>query len=312
MKALPFVLLPLLIAAPFFISSNYLIEFGILVFIGGYVGQAWNIPGGFGGQISFGHTIFFGIGAYCSAILTTRYNVNPWAAAAIAPILGGVVGAGIGLLSFRFGLKGSYFALVTLAFAEVFRILADVIPIGGKGLGTLIPVQQEFSMLQFQDPRAFYFLALAMVCFSTAMSMLLMRSRWGSFLVAVRENESAAQALGINALAIKTASLAVSGALTAVAGTFYVQKYLYIDPHLAFGVGRSVEMLLVCMIGGAGTIIGPLVGSLGIGLLGEVTRAVSSAPGLSLMIYGVILVLVVAYLPKGLVGLAELLPRRRS
>ncbi len=296
----------LLLAAivyPLVVDSNYAIGVGMLILFTAFLGQSWNVAGGFAGQMSFGHTVFVGVGAYCSAILVVTYGVNPWLAWAVAIALGAIVGALIGFLSFRFGLKGSYFALITLAFAEMFRVLADSVPITQGGLGILIPVKQGFAELQFADPVWFYYLALLLCCAGIGIAFWLKGGKFGARLAAIRENESAAMALGINVLREKILCLSLSGAMAAAGGSFYVQKYLYVDPNLAFGLGRSVEMLLVAIIGGAGTVFGPLLGAAVLGVLAEASRSVSDSAGLGLVIYGVVLVLIIGFLPNGLVSL---------
>jgi branched-chain amino acid transport system permease protein len=291
-------------------APNYFVNIGMLVLFTAFLGQSWNLAGGFAGQTSFGHVVFFGTGAYTSTILQVTWGWNPWAAWPLAALAGAAVGWLIGFLSFRAGLRGSYFALITLAFAEVFRILANSVPFTRGGLGMLIKADQRAANFQFKDPIWFYYLALALCVGSLLIGWQLTRDRFGARLVAIRENESAAAALGIDVFAEKVRVLALSGALCAAGGTFYAQKYLYIDPNIAFGVDKSVEMLLVTMVGGAGTIFGPLIGALALTGINEATRAIASAvpafknvQPLSLVVYGLMLVLMVARLPNGLMGL---------
>jgi branched-chain amino acid transport system permease protein len=297
-------------AAGWPVSANYLINTGGLIAFTAFLGQSWNLAGGFAGQTSFGHAAFFGTGAYVSSILHVRYGWNPWAAWPAAAAAGAAIGWLIGALAFRAGLKGSYFALITLAFAEVFRILANSLPITRGGLGLLIKADQRAANFQFADPIWFYWLALALCGLSLLLAWGLMRTRFGARLVAIRENEDAARALGIDVTREKVKVLALSGAMCAAGGTFYAQKYLYIDPGLAFGVDKSVEMLLVSMVGGAGTALGPLIGAVALTAINEVTRALASVlpalsnvQPLSLVVYGAMLVLIVARLPDGLTGL---------
>ncbi len=297
-------------------GSNYAVNLGFLVLFAAFLGQSWNIAGGFAGQMSFGHAVFFGTGAYASTILHVSHGWNPWLAWPVAIAAGAAVGAGIGTLSFRAGLRGSYFALVTLAFAEAFRILANSVPFTRGGLGMLIKSDPHPANLQFRDPIWFYYLALVLCVLSLALAWWLTRSRFGARLAAIRENEDAARALGINTFREKVRVLALSGALCAAGGTLYAQKYLYIDPSIAFGVDKSIEMLLVSMIGGAGTIFGPLIGAGVLHFVSEVTRelggalpAIKNAQPLALIVYGVILVIIVGYLPDGSMGLFR---RRRA
>jgi branched-chain amino acid transport system permease protein len=300
------------LALPLVLPSNYAVNVAVMILFTAFLGQAWNIAGGFAGQTSFGHVVFFGTGAYASTILHATWGWNPWLAWPVAALAGGAVGLGIGALAFRAGLRGSYFALVTLAFAEVFRIRATSAEFTRGGLGILIKADARAANFQFGGPASFYYIALALVAASLAIAWWLRRSRFGAQLAAIRENEDAARALGIDVLRAKTLCMGISGAMAGAGGTFYAQKYLYIDPTIAFGVEKSVEMLLVSMIGGAGTVFGPLVGAIALGFVGEATRALTSAQGLGLVVYGIILVAIVARLPDGLIGLFARRTARRG
>ena len=293
----------ILAAVPAFVHSNVVLNFLVVTFMIALAGQGWNIIGGYGGQYSFGHAAFFGTGAYVTAILQTRYGVNAWIGFAAGIAAGSAVGAAIGGLAFRAGLRSSYFALVTLAFAEVLRILASVAPITGAGVGILIRLDLGARSFQFQSRAVFYFVILAFVAVSLVVAQLLERSRFGAWLVAVRENEDAAMALGVNATAVKLAAMTISAAITAAAGGFYAQYFLFIDAPIAYGPWISVEALLTPIIGGVGTVFGALLGALVVKSLGEAAKFITGdVPGLDLMIYGVMLVLVIAFAPRGLVG----------
>src|SRR5205085_198943 len=253
---------------------------------------------------SFGHAAFFGTGAYVTAILQVRYGVNAWAGLVIGIAAGALVGAITGALSFRSGLRGSYFALVTLAFAEVLRIIASVAPITGAGVGTLVKLDLRPEALQFQSRAVFYWVILALVVVSLVIAWLVECSRFGAYLIAVRENEDAAQALGVDATRVKLGAMTLSAAITAAAGCFYTQYFLFLDAGIAYGPWISVEALLTAIIGGVGTILGPLLGALVVRSLGEAARLVTGdAPGLDLVIYGAVLVVVVWFAPRGLMGL---------
>ena len=209
----------------------------------------------------------------------------------------------IGALTFRSGLRGSYFALVTLAFAEVLRIVASVAPITGAGVGTLVKLDLRVEAMQFQSRAVFYWVILALVAASLVIARLIERSRFGVWLVAVRENEDAAKALGVDATQVKLAAMVISGAVTAAAGCFYVQYFLFIDAPIAYGTWISVEALLTPIIGGVGTVFGPLLGALVVKSLGEAAKLITGdAPGLDLIVYGAVLVLVIWLLPRGLIG----------
>ncbi len=292
------------------VVPNYLVTVGMLMFFAAFIGQSWNIAGGFAGQTSFGHAVFFGVGAYTSTILHVSYGWNPWLAWPVAMAAGAVVGWVIAVLSFRAGLRGSYFALITLAFAEVFRILANSVPFTHGGLGMLIRADIRPANFQFGNAIWPYYVAFALCLVSLFIAWRLTQSRFGARLVAIRENEDAARALGIDVFAEKVKVLMLSGAMCAAGGTFYAQKYLYIDPNIAFGIDKSVEMLLVAMVGGAGTIFGPLIGAVALTGINELTRwaaavipALKNVQPLSLIVYGIMLILIVARLPDGLMSL---------
>jgi branched-chain amino acid transport system permease protein len=294
----------MLAAVPLLTASNVVLNFLIVALLIALAGQGWNVLGGYGGQYSFGHAAFFGTGAYVTAILQMRYGVNAWAAFALGIIGGALIGAALGAVTFRSGLRGSYFALVTLAFAEVLRILASVAPITGAGVGILITLDLRPQAFQFQSRAPFYWIVLALVAGSLIVVRLIEQSRFGAWLVAVRENEEAARALGVDATRIKVAATAMSAAITAAAGSFYTQYFLFIDSGIAFGPWISIEALLAPIVGGIGTAFGPLLGALVVKTLGELAKLVTGdAPGLDLVIYGSVLILIVAFAPRGIVGL---------
>jgi branched-chain amino acid transport system permease protein len=301
----------MLATVPLITSSNVVLNFMVMALLIALVGQGWNLLGGYGGQYSFGHAAFFGTGCYVTAILQMRYGVNAWAGFVIGIAVGAVVGAIIGFLSFRSGLRGSYFALVTLAFAEVLRIIASVAPITGAGVGTLIKLDLRPEAFQFQSRAPFYWIILALVALSMVLVRMIENSRFGAYLMAVRENEDAARALGVDATLTKLMAMTLSAAITAAGGCFYAQYFLFIDAGIAYGPWISVEALLAPIIGGIGTVFGPLLGALVVRTLGEVTKLVTgAAPGLDLIIYGSVLVVVVAFAPRGIAGIVHDLQQR--
>ena len=288
---------------PFVFPSNFMVNFGVMALFYAFIGQSWNISGGFAGQLSFGHVAFFGVGAYASTIVQLRLGWSPWLGLPAAALAGALVGGVIGVLSFRAGLKGSYFALITLAFAEVLRIVTNSVSFTGGGLGMLIPMKASAANFQFAERSGFYFLILLMAALSVALAEWLRRSRFGAQLAAIRENEDSAKALGIHVFREKVKVMLLSGAIGGMGGCFFAQYFLYIDPLVVFGVDKSVEMLLVSMIGGAGTVYGPLVGALLLASISDITRVLTQIQGLSLVLYGGLLVVIIAYLPNGLIDL---------
>jgi len=301
----------LLAAAPLVTASNVVLNFLVMTFLIALAGQGWNLLGGYGGQYSFGHAAFFGTGAYATAILQMRYGINAWLGFGIGIAAGALAGAVIGALSFRFGLKGSYFALVTLAFAEVLRSISSVAPITGAGAGMLIALDLRPEAFQFQSRAPFYWIVLGLVGISMILVRTIEDSRFGAYLIAVRENEDAARSLGVNATTVKLAAMTVSAAITAAAGCFYVQYFLFVDAGIAYGPWISVEALLAPIVGGIGTVFGPLLGALAVRTLGEITKLLTGdAPGLDLVIYGGALIAVIAFAPRGVAGLLDVLRDR--
>jgi branched-chain amino acid transport system permease protein len=295
---------------PLALKSDFLSHFVIMALYFALLGQAWNLLGGYGGQRSFGHAAFFGTGAYAAAIFQLDLGINPWICLALAGAAGALAGTFVGALSFRYGLRGSYFALVTLAFAEVFRIVADSVPFTGAGVGLQIPLKQTAANFQFADKLGFYWVILALTALATAAAWWLENSCFGADLVAIRENEDAARALGIEVERTKLGAITLSAALAGLAGSFYLQYFLYLDPRLAYGVEISVAALLVPLIGGVGTVFGPLVGAFALRVLNEVSGTLTGgAPGLNLVLYGALLILILAFLPDGLVSLLPRLAR---
>jgi branched-chain amino acid transport system permease protein len=307
--ALHLAVLAIAMAFPFVFPSSFMVNFGVMALFYAFIGQSWNISGGFAGQLSFGHVAFFGVGAYASTIMQLRFGWSPWLGLPVSALAGALVGGVIAVLSFRAGLKGSYFALITLAFAEVLRIVTNSVSFTGGGLGLLIPMKASATNFQFAERIGFYFVILMLAALSVALAEWLRRSRFGAQLAAIRENEDSAKALGINVFREKVKVMLLSGAISGMGGCFFAQYFLYIDPLVVFGVDKSVEMLLVSMIGGAGTVYGPLVGALLLASISDITRVLTQIQGLSLVLYGSLLVVIIAYLPNGLI---DLFKRRRK
>jgi len=304
---LPIVAFALVVGAiPLITDSGVWLNFVMMTLYAALLAQAWNLLGGFGGQFSFGHALFFGFGAYTQAIAQLQWGINPWIALGLAALVCAAVGLAVGALSFRYGLKGSYFALVTLAFAEVFRILALSVDFTGAGVGLMIPLRESAANLQFGSRAGYLYLVLAIVVMALMVTTWLRHSRFGAWLQAVRDNEDAARAVGVNPLRIKLGAITLSGAFMGLAGAFYVQVFQYIDPAIAFGPHTSVEALVAAIVGGIGTVWGPLLGAFALHLLSDLTRNLfGELPGINMVIYGCVLVLIVMFLPRGIAGLGQ-------
>ena len=301
----------ILVMLPHFIGDYY-IHLVTTMLLFGYLGVAWNILGGYAGQFSFGHAAFFGIGAFTSTLLQIHAGVNPWIGIFLAGVAGLLLGLFIGSLSFRYGLRGPYFALAMLALAEMLRVVAVQWMSVRYPLGILIPLKGDsFWDFQFSSRVPYYYIILSMLAIVLYLIRVIEGKRIGSYFKAIRENENAAETLGINLFKYKLLAMALSSSLTAMGGTFYAQYYLTIDEEAAFGVGVSIEILLGPIIGGAGTVFGPVLGAGILETLSEGTRnLLGGYSGVHLMLYGAILVFVIIFLPKGILGGLEVAFRK--
>jgi branched-chain amino acid transport system permease protein len=296
------------------ILNAYALTILTLIFFYGFLGQSWNIVGGYAGQLSAGHAAFVGVGAYTSAVLSVQFGLTPWIGMFVGGVVAAALGALIGYLGFRFGLRGFYFVLLTVAFAEVCRIVASNTELVGGALGFYITFTGNPRHFQFQDPRAHYYIALALLIVATTVVAVLERRRFGVYLAAVREDETAAEALGVNAFRAKLAAMVLSSFLTGLGGTFYAFYLLSLQPGAVFGIPLSVEIILRPIVGGAGTLMGPILGSFILTPLGEASRfyfGQGGFHGAHLIVYGALLIAVVLFLPEGAYPrLARLLARR--
>ena len=285
------------------LDSGVWLTFIMMALYASLLAQSWNMLGGYGGQFSFGHALFFGTGAYAQAIAQSTLGWNAWLALLGAVAAATCVAAFVGALTFRYGLKGSYFALVTLAFAEVFRILAVSVDFTGGGVGLMLPLHESFANMQFASRRGYIGLVLGFVVAAMLATSWLRHSRFGAQLQAVRDNEDAARAIGVDPWSVKLGAITLSAAFMGAGGAFYVQVFQYIDPGLAFGPVSSVEALVAAIVGGMGTLWGPVLGAAVLHLLGELTRNLfGQLPGLNMIVYGSVLVLIVMFVPRGLSG----------
>jgi branched-chain amino acid transport system permease protein len=284
----------------------------LLSFLFGGLALAWNIAGGYTGLISFGHAAFFGVGGYTSTILLLQYNVTPWIGIWLGGVIAGVFGAVLALICAR--LRGPFFILSTLAFAEVVRIGAlnwSSLTGGAEGL-SIMPTPSLVSMV-FASKAAYAWLMLAYLVVVYAITKTLEASRFGYYLLAIRDNEDAAGAAGVNPLLGRTAAMALSAALTGVGGSLFAQYFLYLDPTYVVSPELSFQFALLPAVGGLGTAIGPVLGSFLITPLSELLRSYlgSSAAGLHLVIYSFGLIVVMLYFPSGLAGALTKLSRWR-
>lgn len=301
-----------LLALPL-VATSYQAHILILIAFYGVLALAWNVLGGFAGQISLGHSLFIGLGAYASTVLYLRLGISPWIGLVLSTLLGGAAGAALGRVVFSRRVTGIYFALVTLALAEMAYYLVSNLDALGATNGLYIPPSTAAASFQFASKEGYCYVAFAFLAVAVSVSVAIKRSRLGYVLSAIRQNERAAAALGINIVAGKLTAAAISGALAAAAGTFYAQYVLFIEPESLLGISLSVECLTFAFVGGVGTTFGPLLGA---AILVPVSEALRSAlggrfSGAHLIIYGIILIGVVRLAPDGLIGpVARMLHRR--
>jgi branched-chain amino acid transport system permease protein len=293
-----------LLILPQFLSS-YALGVFILIFFYAYLGQSWNILTGYTGMISLGHSLYVGIGAYVSVYLAMAFGLSPWVGMWIGGISAGLIGLVIGYFGFRFGLKGVYFVLLTIAFAEIGRLIFLHLKAFGSFQGLFITPRFAFANLQFKGNIPYYYIGLGYVLFSLIVVRLIERSKIGRYLVALREDEDAAESLGVDVFKYKMIAIFISAFMTALAGTFYANYLYYLHPGTIMSMAFSIEIILRPIIGGMGTVLGPVIGSFLITPLSELSRSYFSQAGyegLHLVIYGFLLVAVVLFFPRGVIS----------
>ena len=301
------VLAGILALLPAFVGG-YALSVATLILYFAYTGQAWNVMMGFAGQLSLGHSLYVGVGAYAAGALFFHYGIGPWAGLWVAIALCVLLGLVIGFLAFRFGISGVYFALLTIAFAEFTRIGFDHLDWTGASGGMFLRVTQRDSwdLANFRGPPLMYYYAmLVLAAGALALCSYLLKSKAGYYWLAIRENEEAAQALGINTFRWKMLAVAISSAMTAVAGVFFAFYYNNLFPEQLFHISRSIEIILGPIIGGVGTLFGPIIGAALLTLLSDgITELLAALgwelPGIKQVFYGVVLLVVIMFLPHGI------------
>jgi branched-chain amino acid transport system permease protein len=300
------ILLAALAAAPWY-ANDYQLTVLITILYFAYTGQAWNVMYGFAGQLSLGHAIYVGLGAYAAAALYVHFGIGPWLGFAAAIIIAVACGAMIGFLAFRFGVAGVYFAILTIAFAEFARIGFDHFTWIGGSSGFFLPVAKYAYNDLWNlrgNPAMFYYLMLALTAAAFVLCHLLLRSRVGYYWQAIREDEDAARSLGINTFRYKMLSVTISAGMTALAGVFFAFYYNNLFPEQVFHISRSIEIILGPIIGGIGTLFGPIIGAFLLTGLSELMQELLAkvgldVPGAKHVFYGVCLLVVVMVLPDG-------------
>jgi len=299
-------LLVLLAVFPLY-ASGYLLAVGFLILYFAYVGQAWNVMMGFAGQLSLGHSLYVGLGAYAAAALYVHFGLSPWIGLGASIGLSALAGAAIGFLAFRFGVSGVYFAILTIAFAEFARIGFDHFAWVRGSSGLFLPVANYTTNDLWNlrgSPTMFYYLMLAMTAGAFVLCHALLRSRMGYYWLAIRESPEAAEALGVNVFRYKMVAVVISAAMTSLAGVVFAFYYNNLFPEQIFHISRSIELILAPIIGGIGTLMGPIVGAFLLTGLAEGLRELMlqlgiDVPGVKQVFYGLCLLLVVMFLPDG-------------
>jgi len=292
-----------LLALPL-VLDKYVLGIFVMIFFYAYLGQSWNVLTGYTGHISLGHALYLGVGAYTSTYLAQTLALSPW----IGMIIGGLIAAAIslclGYLGFRFGVRGVYFVILTIAFAEITRLIVSHVEALGSFSGIFLDFNPSFINFQFRGNVPYYYISLGFMVFSLIAVRLLEGSKLGRFMVAIREDEEAAQALGVNTFKYNMVAIAISAFMTALAGTFYANYIFYLHPNTLFGMSTSIELILRPIVGGMGTLFGPIIGSFILTPLSEISRAYfakGGLEGLHLILYGILTILVVLFMPKGII-----------
>lgn len=305
-KAAPIACIALALALPLAIRSATYLHILILLYFYAYLTSSWNLVGGFAGVLPLGHAAFLGIGAYTSTILSLQYGVSPWIGLFVGGILAAIVGVLLGLPTFK--MRGAYFALATIAFAEGLRVIVENIdhlgPFmlnGPRGL-QIPPLNFGLGKMMFADKEPYYYIILLMLIGVLALTAFISRSKLGYYLNAGGEEPEAAMALGVNVARAKLVAMAMSSFLTALAGTFYAQFTLYIHPKSIISLDLSFEIAFIALIGGRGSIAGPVLGALLLRPVSDFSRIYfgDTLPGMHLIIFGAVLILVMLYQPRGL------------
>jgi len=301
-----------LLAFPFIFKKPFPQRMMILVFMYALLGEAWNILGGYGGQVSLGHAVFFGLGAYTSSFMLIRWGITPWLGMVVGILIAVAVSIIIGYPCFR--LAGHYFAIATIAAGEIVGIVFLNWKLMGGAIGLFLPLLNE-SLLNFEFHSTkvpYYYIILAMLVVTVFIAYRIERSRLGFYLRAIKNDPAAARSLGIDLTKYKLIAMIISAALTAMAGTFYAQYVLFIDPFTVLPLMLSIQMCLIPVLGGTGTIAGPLIGSCILIPMAEYTRVylAGKVSGLHLFLYGLLIIVFAVFQPAGLMGLIQRYRRR--
>jgi branched-chain amino acid transport system permease protein len=293
----------ILMSLPLFLD-NYALGIFVMIFFWAYVGQSWNVLTGYTGHISLGHALYLGIGAYATTYLAQTFGLTPWVGMFAAGCIAVAIALFLGFLGFRFGIRGVYFVILTIAFAEITRLVVSHIEALGSFTGIFLDFKPSFYNFQFRGNIPYYYISLGFMVASLIAVRIIEVSKVGRFIVAIREDEEAAQALGVNTFKYNMIAIAISAFMTSLAGAFYANYIYYLHPNSLFGMSMSIELILRPIVGGLGTLFGPVIGSLILTPLSEISRAYfakGGLEGLHLILYGILAILVVLFMPKGII-----------
>lgn len=299
---------------PMFVTGPSHLNLAILILMAAQMGVAWNIIGGYAGQISLGHAAFYGLGAYTSTILSLRYGINPWAGAVMGGFVAALISLPVGWSCFR--LKGHYFAMATIAVAEIFQTVFNNWEYAGSAVGLTLPMdKQGWGVMTFAGKEPYYYLALGLLAVTLLVNWMIEKSFLGCYFRAIKDEPDAARSLGVSLSRYKQIALAVSSFFAALGGSLYAQKELYIDPGSVLTTALSIKMALVAILGGVGTLWGPVVGATILTCIEEFTRILfgGTGRGTDQIIYAALIIVIAVYYPAGVVGwIREHITRRRA
>ena len=300
-----------LLAFPLVFKKPFPQRMMILIFMNALLAEAWNILGGYAGQVSLGHAVFFGLGAYTSSFMLIQWGITPWLGMVVGILIAVVVSIIIGYPCFRLG--GHYFVIATIAAGEIVAIIFLNWKLMGGAIGLFLPLQDDSLLhFQFSSKAPYYYIILAMLVVTVFIAYLIEKSKLGFYFRAIKNDPDAARSLGIDLTKYKLMAMIISAALTAMACTFYAQYVLFIDPHTVMPLMLSVQMCLIPVLGGTGTIAGPIIGSAILIPMAEYTRVqlAGKVSGLHLLIYGFLIMVIAVFQPAGLMGLVQRYRRR--
>ena len=316
-KSLTFGLAVLLLAlVPLVTKSDYALTVLISVMFGIYLCLCWNLVFGYAGLFSLGHQAFLGIGAYTSTLLYLNHQISPWIGMFVGACISTVLAVFLTFICYRYRIRGFFFAIVTLAFAMLIQNLFMSWDYVHAAVGIWLVLRDSPWDFYFMDRAFYYWIILIFIVIALAVTRLIDKSRMGYYLTAIREDEDAAEVVGVPSSRYKVMVMAISAFMVSLAGTFYAQFYLYINPDNVLSINSAITMQVGTMMGGAGTLFGPVIGYTFFGLFDEMLRwfpiASLSMAAITRISYGVMLMLVILFFPRGLIGFGERLRKGRA